>query len=87
MQNSRDFSNLLKILDERLWSTFTNEGMEEFIQLIVRCLDPSSERRPSVSDVVTELDRTLDKEMNLTTVMGEGTPTVTLGSQLFRATK
>lgn len=87
MQNSRDFSNLLKILDERLWSTFTNEGMEEFIQLIVRCLDPSSERRPSMSDVVTELDRTLDKEMNLTTVMGEGTPTVTLGSQLFRATK
>lgn len=87
MQNSRDFSNLLKILDERLWSTFTNEGMEEFIQLIVRCLDPSSERRPSVSDVVTELDRTLEKEMNLTTVMGEGTPTVTLGSQLFRATK
>lgn len=87
MQNSRDFSNLLKILDERLWSTFTNEGMEEFIQLIVRCLDPSSERRPSMSDVVTELDRTLDKEMNLTTVMGEGTPTVILGSQLFRATK
>ncbi|KAL9458082.1 hypothetical protein AB3S75_007022 [Citrus x aurantiifolia] len=87
VQNSRDFSNLLKILDERLWSTFTNEGMEEFIQLIVRCLDPSSERRPSVSDVVTELDRTLEKEMNLTTVMGEGTPTVTLGSQLFRATK
>ncbi|KAL9454504.1 hypothetical protein AB3S75_009991 [Citrus x aurantiifolia] len=87
VQNSRDFSNLLKILDERLWSTFTNEGMEEFIQLIVRCLDPSSERRPSMSDVVTELDRTLDKEMNLTTVMGEGTPTVTLGSQLFRATK
>ncbi|KAH9743119.1 protein kinase domain-containing protein [Citrus sinensis] len=87
VQNSRDFSNLLKILDERLWSTFTNEGMEEFIQLIVRCLDPSSERRPSMSDVVTELDRTLDKEMNLTTVMGEGTPTVILGSQLFRATK
>lgn len=87
VQNSRDFSNLLKILDERLWSTFTNEGMEEFIQLIVRCLDPSSERRPSMSDVVMELDRTLDKEMNLTTVMGEGTPTVILGSQLFRATK
>lgn len=87
VQNSRDFSNLLKILDERLWGTFTNEGMEEFIQLILRCLDPSSERRPSMSDVVTELDRTLDKEMNLTTVMGEGTPTVTLGSQLFRATK
>lgn len=87
VQNSQDFSNLSKILDERLGSTFTTEGMEEFIQLIVRCLDPSSQRRPSMSHVVTELEQTLDKEMNLTTVMGEGTQTVILGSQLFKATK
>ncbi|KAJ4729572.1 Protein kinase family protein [Melia azedarach] len=87
VQNSQDFSHLSKIIDERLGSRFTAEGMEEFIRLIVRCLDPSSERRPSTSYVVMELDRTIEKEMNLTTVMGEGTPTVTLGSQLFRATK
>lgn len=76
-----------RIIDRRLDSSFTAEGMEEYIMLIIRCLDPSSERRPAMSHVEMELDRILEKEMNLTTLMGEGTPTVTLGSQLFKATK
>lgn len=75
------------IIDGRLGSRFTAEGMEEFILLILRCLYPSSERRPGMSYVVMELDRILEKEMNLTTIMGEGTPTVTLGSQLFKASR
>ncbi|XP_021298022.1 probable leucine-rich repeat receptor-like protein kinase At5g49770 [Herrania umbratica] len=87
VQNSRDYSNISSMIDQRLGSSFTGEGMEEFIKLMVRCVEPSSERRPAMSYVVMELDRILDKEMSLTTVMGEGTPTVTLGSQLFRATK
>ncbi|KAK1566820.1 hypothetical protein Q3G72_004599 [Acer saccharum] len=87
VQNSQDLSNLSNIIDQRLGNSFTPEGMEEFIRLIARCLDLSSERRPSMGYVVMELDRTLDKEMSLTTGMGEGTPTVTLGSQLFRSTK
>ncbi|KAG8477221.1 hypothetical protein CXB51_031060 [Gossypium anomalum] len=87
VQNSHDYSNISSIIDPRLGSSFTAEGMEEFIRLTVRCLEPSSERRPTMSYVVAELDRILDKEMSLTTVMGEGSPTVTLGSQLFRATK
>jgi hypothetical protein len=33
--------------------------------------------------VVEELDRILEKEMTLTTVMGDGTAIITLGSQLF----
>lgn len=76
-----------KIIDRRLESSFTAEGMEAYILLVIRCLDLSSERRPAMSYVETELDRILEKEMNLTTIMGEGTPTVTLGSQLFKATK
>ncbi|KAE8665687.1 Chalcone and stilbene synthase family protein [Hibiscus syriacus] len=87
VQNSQDYSNISSIIDQRLGSRFTAEAMEEFIKLTVRCLEPSSERRPAMSHVVTELDRILDKEMSLTTVMGEESPTVTLGSQLFRATK
>ncbi|KAK0588787.1 hypothetical protein LWI29_005495 [Acer saccharum] len=87
VQSSQDLSNLSNIIDQRLGNSFTPEGMEEFIRLIARCLDLSSERRPSMGYVVMELDRTLDKEMSLTTGMGEGTPTVTLGSQLFRSTK
>ncbi|KAK2665981.1 hypothetical protein Ddye_004555 [Dipteronia dyeriana] len=87
VQNSQDLNNLSNIVDQRLGNSFTPEGMEEFIRLIARCLDLSSERRPSMGYVVMELDLTLDKEMSLTTGMSEGTPTVTLGSQLFRATK
>ncbi|KAK8711025.1 hypothetical protein V6N13_146329 [Hibiscus sabdariffa] len=89
VQNSQDYSNISSIIDPRLklGSSFTAEGMEEFIKLTVRCLEPLSERRPAMSHVVTELNRILDKEMSLTTVMGEGSPTVTLGSQLFTTTK
>ncbi|KAJ4835630.1 hypothetical protein Tsubulata_017710 [Turnera subulata] len=87
VQNTQDYSIFSRIIDQRLGNSFTAEGMEEFIQLMVRCVEPSSERRPAMSYVVMELDRILEKEMSLTTVMGEQTPTVTLGSQLFRATK
>lgn len=87
MQNCQDSGNIPAIIDQRLGNRFTTEGMEEYVQLIVRCVDPSSERRPVMNYVVMELDRILEKEMNLTTVMGEGTPVVTLGSQLFRSNK
>ncbi|KAI5599690.1 hypothetical protein POPTR_002G237600v4 [Populus trichocarpa] len=87
VQNTQDYTNFSSIVDHRLGSSFTAEGMEEFIQLMLQCVEPSSDRRPLMSYVVMELDRILEKERNLTTVMGEGTPTVTLGSQLFRATR
>ncbi|GAB2283998.1 hypothetical protein Dimus_018479 [Dionaea muscipula] len=87
VQNYLDMSSTSQIADQRLGNRFTVEGMEEFVQLIIRCIDPSSESRPAMSHVVAELDRILEKEMNLTTGQGEGTPTVTLGSQLFRVLK
>ncbi|KAH7518974.1 hypothetical protein FEM48_Zijuj09G0228500 [Ziziphus jujuba var. spinosa] len=87
VQNIRDNSNMSTIIDQRLGNSFTAEGMEELIQLIVRCVEPSSESRPAMSDVVTELDRILEKEVSLTTIMGEEPPNVMLGSQLFRATR
>lgn len=87
MQNCQDSGIISTLIDQRLGNSFTKEGIEEYVQLIVRCADPSSERRPAMSYVVMELDRILEKEMSLTTVMGEGTPVVTLGSQLFRASK
>ncbi|XP_009761544.1 nodulation receptor kinase [Nicotiana tabacum] len=87
VENYQESGNISAIIDQRLGNSFTTEGMGEFMQLTVRCMDPSSERRPTMSYVVTELDRILEKEMSLTTIMGEGTPVVTLGSQLFRASK
>ncbi|CAN0924833.1 Probable receptor-like protein kinase At1g30570 [Linum grandiflorum] len=74
-----------RMVDERLGSSFTAEEMEEHMRLAERCLEASSERRPGMSQVVMELDRILEKEMKVTTGIGEGTaPTVTLGSHLFR---
>ncbi|KAM7512642.1 hypothetical protein LguiB_011517 [Lonicera macranthoides] len=87
LQNCQDSGNVSAIIDRRLGNSFTTEGMEEFMELIVHCGDSSSERRPAMSYVVMELDRILEKEMSLTTIMGEGTPVVTLGSHLFRASK
>lgn len=87
VQNHRESGTISTIIDKRMGNSFTSEGMEDFMQLMIRCVDPSSERRPPMTYVVTELDRTLEKEMSLTTIMGEGTPVVTLGSQLFGSSK
>ncbi|VFQ80000.1 unnamed protein product [Cuscuta campestris] len=87
VENHQESGNVSAIIDQRLGNSFTKEGMEEFMGLMVRCVEASSERRPGMSYVVAELDRILEKEMSLTTMMGEGTPVVTLGSQLFRASK
>ncbi|KAL2532390.1 Protein kinase superfamily protein [Abeliophyllum distichum] len=87
MENLQESGSLSTIIDQRMGNSFTTEGMEELIQLIMHCVNPSSERRPAMSYVVKELERILEKEMSLTTIMGEGTPVVTLGSQLFRSSK
>ncbi|KAM7250025.1 hypothetical protein ACFE04_021908 [Oxalis oulophora] len=84
VQSIQEMTNIYGIIDQRLANNFTAEGMKEFVRLIVRCMEPSSERRPAMSFVVMELDRILEKEMTLTTVMGEGTPIVTLGNWLAK---
>lgn len=85
--SNQNNSTMNTIIDQRMEGRFTAEGMESYILLLIRCLDPSSERRPAMSYVEMELDRIIEKEMNLTTMMGERTPTVTLGSQLFKSNK
>ncbi|KAG7016620.1 putative serine/threonine-protein kinase [Cucurbita argyrosperma subsp. argyrosperma] len=87
IQNKQETSDIASFIDPRLGKSFTEEGMAEVMNLILQCIGSSSERRPGMSYVVMELERILEKEVNLTTVMGEGSPTVTLGSQLFKATK
>ncbi|OAY83600.1 putative receptor-like protein kinase [Ananas comosus] len=72
-----------ELVDQRLGSSFTSEGMKELIHLTLRCLNPSGRGRPKMREIVAELDRILEMEMTLTTVMGDGTAIVTLGSQLF----
>ncbi|KAL5718680.1 hypothetical protein ACHQM5_011557 [Ranunculus cassubicifolius] len=83
-QSYQESDNIYGIIDPRLRNSFTSESMKEFMELIIRCVDLSSQRRPNMEHVVSEIDKILENEVRLTTVMGEGTPTVTLGSQLFR---
>lgn len=73
-----------EVADPRLGGSFTSEGMKELVGLTLQCLSPSAvRRRPKMRLVAAELDRILEKEMTLTTVMGDGTAIITLGSQLF----
>ncbi|RRT66417.1 hypothetical protein GW17_00024977 [Ensete ventricosum] len=74
------------LIDRRLGNGFTSEGMKELIALTLRCLSPSGHNRPRMRAIAVELDQILETEMALTTVMGDGTAIVTLGSQLFTLT-
>lgn len=70
-------------MDSRLAGSFTIEGMRDMIRLTLQCMSFPGERRPKMEMVVVELERIQEKEMAMTTVMGEGTDTITLGSALF----
>ncbi|KAK3003265.1 hypothetical protein RJ639_018877 [Escallonia herrerae] len=71
------------LIDRRLVGRFTDEGMKDYIRLMLRCMSFLEHERPKMETIISELDRTLEKEIMLTTAMGEGTATVTLGSKLF----
>ncbi|KAF5204169.1 kinase [Thalictrum thalictroides] len=78
---SRVASN--SIVDSRLAGSFTMEAMKDLISLTLQCLSISETEQPNMKTIVSELEQILEKEMRWKTVMGEGTATVTLGSQLF----
>uniref|UniRef100_A0A5B7APT3 non-specific serine/threonine protein kinase n=1 Tax=Davidia involucrata TaxID=16924 RepID=A0A5B7APT3_DAVIN len=73
-------------VDHRLIGSFTAEGIKDFIRLALQCMRFPGKQRPKMEMVVLEIDRILEKEITLTTVMGEGTAAVILGSQLFSST-
>lgn len=79
-EDSSDVSNLI---DERMSKNYTEEGMQHFFQLAAWCLNRLGGMRPTMSLVVLELNRIQEKEIGMTTIMGEATPVLTLGSHLF----
>ena len=87
VQNFQESSDISVIADNRMASGFTSESMKELLRLTSWCVNPMSEQRPSMSLVEAEIHRIREQEISLTTVMTEGTPTVTLGSQLFRTSR
>ncbi|XP_020523000.1 putative serine/threonine-protein kinase isoform X6 [Amborella trichopoda] len=62
--------DITSIIDPGMGESFTAEGIKEMINLAIICVYPSRERRPMMHDVMAELDRILEKEMSLTTIMG-----------------
>ncbi|KAI3443150.1 Protein kinase domain-containing protein [Psidium guajava] len=75
--------SLINLVDPRLAGTFTMDGMMDLVRLTLLCVTPPRKRRPKMDTIVGELERIREKEMALTTVMGEGTSTITPGSELF----
>jgi hypothetical protein len=87
VQNFLESSDISAIADSRMTSGFTSEGMKELLRLASWCVNPMSEHRPSMSLVEAEIHRIREQEIRLTMLMPEGTATVTLGSQLFTASR
>lgn len=63
------------------------EGIRDMIRLTLQCMTFPANCRPRMDKVVLVLEQIHEKEMALTTVMGEGTATITLGSELFASSK
>lgn len=74
-------------VDHRLVGSFTMEGIRDMIRLTLQCMTFPANCRPRMDKVVLVLEQIHEKEMALTTVMGEGTATITLGSELFASSK
>ncbi|XP_047053199.1 serine/threonine-protein kinase-like protein ACR4 [Lolium rigidum] len=87
VQNFLESSDISAIADSRMASGFTSESMKELLRLASWCLNQMGEHRPSMSLVEAEIHRIREQEIRLTTIMPEATTTVTLGSQLFTASR
>ncbi|KAF8035293.1 hypothetical protein BT93_C1346 [Corymbia citriodora subsp. variegata] len=75
--------SLINLVDPRIVGTFTMDGMRDLTRLTLSCIISPRKRRPKMDTIARELERIWEKEMALTTVMGEGTATITPGSELF----
>ncbi|XP_065863597.1 probable receptor-like protein kinase At5g38990 isoform X2 [Euphorbia lathyris] len=75
--------NSNNFVDPRLMGNFTTDGIRNLIRLTLRCMTFPGIGRPKMQMVVDELERIHEKEMALTTVMGESTATFIKGSELF----
>ncbi|XP_058000978.1 probable receptor-like protein kinase At5g38990 isoform X2 [Hevea brasiliensis] len=75
--------NSNNFVDRRLVGSFTTDGIRDLIRLMLRCMSFPGLERPKMEMAVVELERIQEKEMALTTVMGEGIATFIKGSELF----
>ncbi|KAL2643425.1 hypothetical protein R1flu_011012 [Riccia fluitans] len=79
----RDAGNLGAFVDSSLGSNFTEFAIQKTFGVGFHCVEPVGDRRPSMGEVVKQLEEALAKEKGLPVGAGEGPTTVTLGSELF----
>ncbi|XP_038992215.1 probable serine/threonine-protein kinase PBL15, partial [Hibiscus syriacus] len=72
-----------ELVDRRLAGSFTMDGIKDVIKLTLKCMCFPGKRRMNMNMIMEELERIHEKEMELTTVRGEATSKITLGSELF----
>lgn len=77
--------NLGALVDDTLGGNFTEEGIKSIMELSFKCIELTADRRPSMKEVVRELEKILEKETGHTSGV-EGSASVTLGSELFLRT-
>ncbi|KAJ7299697.1 hypothetical protein O6H91_Y177300 [Diphasiastrum complanatum] len=75
--------NLEALVDGTLASSFKDEALRKLLRLGFHCIEASSSKRPTMSEVALELEAILEKERGMATTAGEGMAVVTLGSELF----
>ncbi|KAK8671110.1 hypothetical protein V6N13_037718 [Hibiscus sabdariffa] len=61
-----------EFVDRRLVGSFTMDGIKDLIKLTLKCMCFPGKRRLNMNMVLVELERIHEKEMELTTVRGEG---------------
>ncbi|CAM6103692.1 unnamed protein product [Calypogeia fissa] len=75
--------NLGALVDSTLGSNYMEPAMRKVVEVGFKCVEPTGRKRPDMTEVFTDLEVALEMERGLATGGGDGTATVTLGSELF----
>lgn len=75
--------NLGALVDSTLGSNYMESAMRKVVEVGFKCVEATGRKRPDMTEVVADLESALEMERGLTTGGGDGTATVTLGSELF----
>ncbi|KAH9288240.1 hypothetical protein KI387_032357, partial [Taxus chinensis] len=76
----QESNKLADFIDSTMNHNFTEESVKEFMDVALLCVELLGERRPTMNEVMKELDRILEKERGQTAATAEGAAVVKLGN-------
>lgn len=71
------------LVDGTLGTNYMEPAMRKVVEVGFKCVESIGEKRPTMTEVVADLEDALERERGLATGGGDGAATVTLGSELF----